>query len=142
MLTASIICMALGALLVLAGYLWQVGIESRHRYKGRTTGVVAEIVAGEPDTFGRQAGIHDYYFPVLTYYADGILYREQYEKGSNPSRYGVNDKVEIRYNERHPQEFELYTKEKNTELAKMMYYAGLVCCCIGGIFFLIFATRG
>ena len=142
MLTASMIFIVLGGLLVLAGYLWQIGIESRHRYKGKTDGVVAEIVAGEPDSFGRQAGIHDYYFPVITYYADGILYREQYDKGSNPSQYSVNEKVEIRYNERKPQEFEVYTGEKNMELAKVMYYAGLCCCCIGGIFFLIFATRG
>ena len=142
MLTVSIVCIALGGALVLAGYLWQAALESRQRYRGKTTGVVAEIVAGEPDAFGRQAGIHDYYFPVITYYAEGILYREKYEKGSNPSRYSVNEKVEIRYNERHPQEFEVYTGDRNMELAKMMYYAGLFCCCVGGIFFLIFATRG
>ena len=142
MLTASIVFITLGGLLVLAGYFWLLSIEGRQKYKGKTTGVVAEIVAGEPDTFGRQAGIHDYFYPVITFYADGILHREQYAKGSNPSQYSLNEKVKIRYNERKPAEFELYTEDKRTELAKIMYYAGFLCCCIGGIFFLIFATRG
>lgn len=142
MLTASIIFIALGGILVLVGYLWLFAIEERQKYKGKTTGVVAEIVADEPDAFGRQAGVHDYFYPVITYYAEGILHRERYGKGSNPCQYSVNEKVKIRYNERKPAEFELYTEDKSTELAKMMYYAGFACCCIGGIFFLIFATRG
>lgn len=142
MLTASIIFIALGGILVLAGYLWLFAIEERQKYKGKTTGVVAEIVADEPDAFGRQAGVHDYFYPVITYYAEGILHRERYGKGSNPCQYSINERVKIRYNERKPAEFELYTEDKAAELAKMMYYAGFACCCIGGIFFLIFATRG
>ena len=51
MLTASIVFIALGGLLVLAGYFWLLSIEGRQKYKGKTTGVVAEIVAGEPDSF-------------------------------------------------------------------------------------------
>mgnify|MGYP004470362135 FL=1 len=142
MLTASIVFIALGGLLVLTGYFWLLSIEERQKYKGKTTGVVAEIVAGEPDSFGRQAGIHDYFYPVITFYADGILHREQYAKGSNPCLYMVNEEVQIRYNERKPEEFELYKNDKRTELARTIYYAGFLCCCIGGIFFLIFATRG
>ena len=142
MLTTSMIFIILGGILVLAGYLWQIAMESRYHCKGKATGVVAEIVAGEPDSFGRQAGIHDYFFPVITYYAEGILYREQYTKGSNPCQYSINEKVNIRYNEKNPAEYEIDTGDKRMELAKMMYYAGFCCCCLGGIFFLIFATRG
>ena len=84
MLTASIVFIALGGLLVLAGYFWLLSIEGRQKYKGKTTGVVAEIVAGEPDSFGRQAGIHDYFYPVITFYADGILHREQSKRNLRP----------------------------------------------------------
>lgn len=142
MLMASVIGIVLGGILILAGYLWQAGIENRQKYRGRTTGVVSEIVAGEPDSFGRQAGIHDYYYPVITYYAVGRRYCEKYEKGSNPSQYSINERVEIRFDEKNPRQFELYTREKHMGIAKMMYYAGFFCCCMGGIFFLIFATRG
>ncbi|MEI3139334.1 MAG: DUF3592 domain-containing protein [Lachnospiraceae bacterium] len=140
MLTASIVFIALGGLLVLAGYFWLLCSEGRQKYKGKTTGVVAGV-RGEPDSFGRQAGIHDYFYAVITFYADGILERERYAEGSNPCLYMVNEEVQIPYNERKPEEFELYKSDKRAELTSRIYSAGFLCCCIGGIFFIIFANE-
>lgn len=142
MLTASIFFIVIGALLVLGGYLWSLQITHTSGYTGQTEGTVASLEVGEPDALGSGAGIHDYYYPVVTYYANGMLYRERCRKGANPPEYGVGQKVTVYYEERHPENFELNAEGVHTHLARTLYYCGFVCCCIGGIFFLLFATRG
>lgn len=54
-------------------------------YKGRAVATVVELAPGKPDRAGKEAGVHDYYYPVMTFYAsNGRLIRERYRKGSNP----------------------------------------------------------
>ena len=43
--------------------------------KGQAEATVVEIVAGHPDEKGRQEGVHNYFYPVFAYYADGVLIR-------------------------------------------------------------------
>ena len=142
MLTASMIFIIIGAVCVIAGRLWDYRIESGEFYLGRSEGVVTEIVPGEPDGEGLQAGIHDYYYPVICYYANGRLYRERYFQGSNPCPYRINDRLELCYDDREPTHFRIREKGRNRIISRTVYYLGFLFCCMGGIFFLMFATRG
>lgn len=141
MLIASCVLILLGALCLIGGKLWQFGLLKETDYKGKTIGSVADIVVGVPDKKGITEGIHDYYYPVVAFYAKGHLYKLQYHKGSNPSRFQLHERVDIRYCEQDPTKFEILTDHRMANLANTMYYLGFVFCCAGGIFFLLFATR-
>lgn len=142
MLTASCVCILLGALMILLGKLWGFRIDLTEEYRGRAAGVVAEIVAGTPDAAGIRAGIHDYYYPVIAYYANGLLYRETCSQGSNPCEFSLNEKVTVCYDIQDPRRFKIQQNEKYRVLSQALYYGGFFFCCLGGIFFLLFATRG
>ncbi len=141
MLPASCILILLGGLCLLGGKVWQIFILKEEQYKGKAVGTVAEVIAGEPDKAGILAGIHDYYYPIIAFYAGGHLYKLKYHKGSNPSIFQIRQKVNVCYDEKDPTRFEIYTRKRSTTLAITMYYLGFVFCCVGGILFLLFATR-
>lgn len=141
MLTASCIFILLGAICLIGGRIWQFGIQKEEHYKGKAIGTVADIVAGAPDKKGAAAGVHDLYYPVVAFYANGHLYKLRYDIGSNHSHYQLNEKLDIRYDEADPTKFEIRTDHTISNLANTLYYMGFVFCCMGGLFFLLFATR-
>ena len=85
--------MILGALCTLAGVLTRNLRHRKEPYKGRVMATVVEIVTGAPDRKGMEAGIHDYYYPVFAYYAEGRLIRKQFSKGGNPCPFRKNEQV-------------------------------------------------
>ncbi|MGN0354812.1 MAG: DUF3592 domain-containing protein [Muricoprocola sp.] len=141
MLRVSCIFIALGALMVLLGRMWRLKLKHEEVYHGEAVGTVTEIVPGEPDEEGIRAGIHDYYYPVVTYYAKGLLHKVRSEQGSNPCKYQVNQKVEIRYDEDKTYHFVITESTRAHKMSDLLYYGGLFVCCIGGFLFLLFATR-
>lgn len=139
--TLSWILMIGGGLLFAASAVSRAYEEEKQRYKGKATGTVEEIVAGSPDKAGAAAGIHDYYYPVIAYYANGLLYKERYRKGGNPCPYTLNQKFAIRYDEKDPSNFRIVKQSNLNKLSELLHYAGMICCIGGGVIFLMFAMR-
>ena len=100
-----------------------------------------EIVADEPDFKGKEQGIHDYFYPVFAYYADGRLIRKRYQYGSNPCKFYLNQKVKIRYKHHDPSAFVLERKNPLEQKAKFLHYAGLLLIVAGAAIFILFANR-
>lgn len=141
MLVASCIFILLGALCLIGGKIWQFGLLKEERYKGRATGTVAEIVTGVPDEAHKSMGVHDHYYPVVAFYAKGHLYKLKNPKGDALARYQVNERVNVRYDEDDPEKFEIHVNSASYIAAMTVYYLGFLFCCMGGLFFLLFATR-
>ena len=78
--------MLLGVIFIFLGFLCRRYRNIHAKYKGRAEATVVEIVAGHPDEKGRQEGVHNYFYPVFAYYADGVLIRKRYRYGSNPCK--------------------------------------------------------
>lgn len=135
------ILIALGALAVFAGVLCKNYRSSRENYQGRAEATVVDIVVDEPDRKGKEKGIHDYFYPVFAYYAQGVLIRQRYRYGSNPCRFYRNQKVRIQYKLSEPSAFVLERKNPLEQKAKFLYYAGLFLILSGGVIFMLFANR-
>lgn len=131
----------LGALVMLAGVICRNYRTSREHFKGRAEATVVEIVADEPDAHGKEQGIHDYFYPVFAYYADGRLIKQRYRYGSNPCRFHLNQKVKIHYKQTDPSVFVLERKDSMEQTARFLHYAGLFLIIMGGIVFILFANR-
>ena len=97
--------MLLGVIFIFLGFLCRRYRNIHAKYKGRAEATVVEIVAGHPDEKGRQEGVHNYFYPVFAYYADGVLIRKRYRYGSNPCKFVLNQKVNIRYKISNPSIF-------------------------------------
>ena len=133
--------MILGALCTLAGVLTR---ELRHRkepYKGRVMATVVEIVTGAPDRKGMEAGIHDYYYPVVAYYAEGRLIRKQFSKGGNPCPFRKNEQVALYYKEGEPELFKLADPGPLKKVERFFYSAGAGMCLLGVVSYMGFAAR-
>ena len=85
--------MLLGVIFIFLGFLCRRYRNIHAKYKGRAEATVVEIVAGHPDEKGRQEGVHNYFYPVFAYYADGVLIRKRYRYGSNPCKFVLNQKL-------------------------------------------------
>lgn len=140
--TLSWVFMIGGIVLIIAGEISRAYEEEKISYKGKTTATVVEIVAGSPDERGVSLGIHDYFYPVFVYYADGHLYKEIcYEGGSNPCPFSLNQKLDIRYNTKDPTEIRISRKTKADRVYFILHNAGLLGCITGGVVFLLYAMR-
>ena len=105
---ASEVFFILGILLTIAGIIFREIRRAKDPYKGRAVATVVELSPGKPDRAGKEAGVHDYYYPVMSFYASsGRLIRERYRKGSNPPAFRVGEKVPIRYDVQKPERFTL-----------------------------------
>lgn len=140
--TLSWIFMIGGVVLIIAGEISRAYEEEKESYKGKTNATVVEIVAGSPDERGAAKGIHDYFYPVFVYYADGRLYKEiYYEGGNNPCPFSLNQKLDIRYNAKDPTDFKIAEKTKVDRIYFILHNGGLLGCIAGGVVFLLFAMR-
>ena len=103
---ASEVLFVLGILFTVAGVIFREIRRAKDPYKGRAVATVVELAPGKPDRAGKEAGVHDYYYPVMTFYAsNGRLIRERYRKGSNPPAFRVGEKVPVRYDAEKPERF-------------------------------------
>lgn len=120
--------MILGGLCIVLGAVLEKNRVAHLKYGGRTDGTVAQIVNGNPDS--------GYYYPVVTFYAGGRLYREKSRAGnSNPHYYRVNDKVRIKYREEDPTDFYIEETAQKMSRSRKLYYAGFLLILIGGIIY-------
>lgn len=134
--------MGIGAVLIVAGLCCRYYRKSKETYKGRTEGTVIELRAGEPDEEGRRAGIHDYFYPVIAYYAKGKLYKVCYEEGGgNPCAFHIGDKLRLYYDEEHPSSIKIEPPNPLKWLSRILYYLGFGFCVAGGLVFLAFVGR-
>ena len=123
---ASEVFFVLGLLLTIAGVIFREIRRAKDPYKGRAVATVVELSPGKPDKAGKEAGVHDYYYPVMSFYASsGRLIRERYRKGSNPPAFRVGEKVPIRYDVQKPERFTLNHPGREERMEYLLYMAGL-----------------
>ena len=135
------VLIVLGALAIFAGTLCRNYRSSRENFKGRAEATVVDIEVDEPDAKGKEMGIHDYFYPVFAYYAEGRFVRQRYRYGSNPCKFQLNQKVKIQYKSSDPSVFVLARKNPMEQTAALLYYVGLGLITVGGIIFVLFANR-
>lgn len=139
---ASEVLFVLGILFTIAGVVFRWIRRKKDPYKGRATATVSALAPGKPDRAGIEAGIHDYYYPVMTFYAaSGKLVRERYRKGSNPPAFRVGEKVPVRYDMEKPERFTLNHPGKEEHVEYLLYLAGLFFVLAGGVCYLLFGLR-
>ncbi len=137
-----------GEILIILGVLCLAGAyiarSYRHRkepYKGRAVATVVDIVPDTPDHKGKAAGIHDYYYPVFAYYAEGRLIQKRYYKGGNPCPFRRNQQVRVYYSLKNPELFKLADPGPLKLVEKGLSYGGLILCLVGLVCYLAFASR-
>ena len=133
--------MFIGVFFIVAGAIYRAYQDNKERYKGKAIGTVVDIMAGTPDEEGMSAGVHDYFYPIIAYYANGLLFKERYRKGSNPCSFHLNQKLPIQYNLKRPDHFIIKAKGEVNHIATILYFAGLLFCASGGISFILYAMR-
>lgn len=141
MLILSGVFIFVGIVMIVGGMILRCYKQSQDIYKGTATGRVVELVMDKPDQEGERLGVHHYYYPVIAYYANGLLYKTRYDYGSNPSRFSMNEEVKICYDQEKPYRFEIMERNPAKLLAGVVYSVGFLFCIAGGVSFLMFATR-
>lgn len=140
--SASEVLFVLGILLTVAGGIFREIRRAKDPYKGRAVATVLEFIPGKPDRAGKEAGVHDYYYPVMTFYAsNGCLIRARYRKGSNPPAFRLGEKVPVRYDAEKPEHFTLNHPGKEERVEYLLYVAGLLFILAGGVCYLLFGLR-
>lgn len=139
--TLSWICMVMGSLMAVGGRISDSRRKQQEPYKGRAEATVIEIVAGEPDRRGREAGIHDYYYPMLAFYAKGRLIKKVYPDGGNPCRYRLNQKLKLYYDEKNPEHCKISGKDRKKTISASLYYGGYGLLGLGAVLFCMYAGR-
>lgn len=141
MLILSGVFVFVGIAMILSGAVLRYHIQSQEFYRGRADGRVIELIIDKPDEEGLRAGIHHFYYPVIAYYANGLLYKVRYEHGSNPSRFHMNQEIKLCYNLEKPYQFKILERESAKILATAIYAAGFILCIAAGAAYLMFASR-
>lgn len=139
--TLSFLLMVIGAVMAVVSRAGSSYSDNRQTYRGKATATVVDIVIDEPDRRGREKGIHDYYYAVFAYYADGILYKKRYDKGGNPCPFVLNQKIPIRYSERRPERFCIREKSQMNYISTVCYFGGLFLCIVGVLVFVLASMR-
>lgn len=139
--TWSWVCMVFGVLLAIGGRIAASYRRSQEPYKGRAEATVVEIVADEPDEKGKEAGIHDYYYPVIAYYAKGRLIKKTYPEGGNPCPFTINQKFNIYYDEEQPEKCKIARTDQLKKVSRTLYIVGYGMLALGGMLFLLYAAR-
>lgn len=135
------VMMILGGLMTAAGAVLRIYLREKDPYKGRVTATVVELVADIPDSLGQRRGIHDYFYPVFAYYANGRLMKERYRLGSNPPQFYQGQKVQLKYDLNAPYKFELVRAEPREKLERLLYFCGIGCILAGFACYLLFGMR-
>ena len=131
----------LGVVFIFAGFLFKRYRSIHAKYQGRAEAKVVEIVTGHPDEKGKESGVHDYFYPVFAFYADGRLIRKRYRYGSNPCRFALNQTVTVRYKPSNPSIFIIERENYLERRARILYNIGIMMVLIGAVIFLVFANR-
>ena len=129
--------MLLGVIFIFLGFLCRRYRNIHAKYKGRAEATVVEIVAGHPDEKGRQEGVHNYFYPVFAYYADGVLIRKRYRYGSNPCKFVLNQKSEYQIQDFKSIDFIIERGNYLERRAKILYYLGIFLV-LAGTFILFY----
>lgn len=131
----------LGIILTVAGMIYRAYLKEKEPLKGRVSATVVEVVAGPPDGNGAAKGVHDYFYPVFAYYANGQLRKERYKKGSNPPAFYKGQKVTLKFNLENPGDFQVEKKEREDRIGSLFYFLGLGLIFAGLILYLMFGLR-
>ena len=131
----------LGVIMVIAGNISSTYDKSKEPYKGHTIGTVVDLVVGVPDKTGLKSGVHNYFYPVIAYYAQGQFFKERYRRGGNPCPFTINQKLSLYYDTKKPEKFKIVQPTRLYYISKMCYFTGLAFCLAGGLAFLMYAMR-
>ena len=128
--------LVLGLGLLIAGIILKIVDEGKEVYDGHAKAKVVDLVVREENGRYRTR-----YYPVLEYYAQGMLFKVVYPEGSYPSRWDVGKELDILYEPSDPQEYVIVDKTVRLYLPQILQAAGIALLVIGVISFIRFASR-
>ncbi|HIT89694.1 MAG TPA: hypothetical protein IAC41_04670 [Candidatus Merdenecus merdavium] len=133
--------LGIGVIFVVLGLASQKFLKKKERFSGSTTGTVIDIVLDEADEDGKERGIREYFYPVLGYYANGILHKVRCKHGSYPSKYKINDTIKIKYDEHDPSCFVLAKSNRMNRFSRLLYVCGIASCVLADVIFIIYSSQ-
>lgn len=96
-------------------------------------GTVVEIIS-EESTHTEDDGFTQYtYYPVIQYIVEGKTVSKKSSSGSNPSKYNVNDKVDILYDPNKVEDYIIEGDKTTSFLGVIFVVAGIAVAIIGVI---------
>ena len=103
------------------------------RCTASTEGIVVEIIS-EESTDTENDGFKQYtYYPVIQYTVEGKTVSKKSSSGSNPSKYNVNDKVDILYDPNKVEDYIIEGDKDASFLGVIFVVAGIAVAIIGVI---------
>ena len=128
----KILVILFGLIFVGAGvFLFIKGNDLAKRCTSSAEGTVIEIIAEDSTD---DDGFTTYtYYPVIQYIANGKNVSKKSSSGSNPSKYNVNDKVDILYDPNKVEDYIIEGDKTTNILGIVFIVAGLAVAIIGVI---------
>ena len=137
----SLFLLIMGLIWIAAGLVLRAYYRRMQELKGHTRARVVDLVLREfPDSSNAQ--FSNRYYPVIEFYANGKLFKENYPYGSYPSSFQVGDEVWIDYELSDPHEYEIRKTSLSQAAPNVLYFGGIVMVVTGALLFLVFAARG
>ena len=136
----SFLFLVLGLMMTAAGLILRYYYRRKEQLSGHTRGRVIDLILREVPGTG-SASFSNRYYPVLEFYANGKLYKENYPYGAYPSNYQVGDEVKIDYDPEDPHEYEIRKEDIYSLLPTILYGGGILLTVAGALLFIVFATR-
>ena len=125
-----------GILLICAGLVLKALDQSREVYEGHARAKVVSLQRREEDGRYRSR-----FYPVLEYYAEGMLYKVVYPEGSFPSRWEIGKEVNILYEPSNPEVYQIQEQTMRSRLPQILWISGICLLLLGAVCFIRFASR-
>ncbi len=135
---ASLVFVILGILLLVISYGLKFYLKQNEEFHGHTRAKVTDLVLRpNPD---QNSAYRDCYFPIIEYYAGGKLYRQEYEIGSWPSTFQINDEISIDYDIADPNVWHISPKHIMSHVPYILNMVGRFLIIVSIGFMLLFTT--
>ena len=126
----------LGLVMLVAGVILKAVDREKEIYEGHATARVGELVRRDGDGRYRSR-----YYPVLEYYAEGMLYKVVYPSGAYPARWEVGKELNILYEPADPEKYCIVENSVRLVLPQILQTAGIAFLLLGVVSFIRFASR-
>ena len=126
----------LGLACLSAGVILKIYDSRKEAFPGHATARVVDLV--RRDENGR---FRSRYYPVLEYYAEGLLYKVIYPEGSYPAKWNVGEELKLLYEPADPETFQVVETGVRGRLPQYLQLGGTLLLMTGIVLFLCFASR-
>lgn len=126
----------LGLAMLAAGVILKAVDREKEIYKGHARAKVVEHRRRDEDGRYRSR-----LYPVLEYYAEGMLYKVVYPHGSYPARWNIGKELNILYEPTDPEEYCIVEATFRYWLPQILQAGGILFLLIGVVSFIRFASR-